>query len=146
MDIKQLKPSRSSRYSQGYINPKSCKKLIDYSKPIIYRSSYEKKFMVWLESNHHVARWGSECVCIPYLFMDGKTHRYYPDYYVEFTDGTKMLVEIKPANQTTAPTNENAWAQREWARNSCKWAAAKEFCAAKGFKFKILTERTINLL
>lgn len=102
--------------------------------------------MVWLENSHRVLKWGSECICIPYLFVDGKMHRYYPDYYVEFVDGTKMLVEIKPTNQTTAPTNENSWAQKEWARNSCKWRAAKEYCESKGMVFKILTERTIDKL
>lgn len=146
MDIKDLKPRRQSRYSQGYVNPKSCKKLIDSSKPIIYRSSYEKRFMVWLEGCKRVTKWGSECICIPYLFVDGKMHKYYPDYYVEFEDGTKMLVEIKPLNQTHPPVNENSWAAKEWARNSCKWKAAQEFCAAKGLQFKILTENTINRL
>ena len=146
MDIKNLKPRRQSRYNQGYIDPKSCKKLIDRSKPIIYRSSYEKRFMIWLENCSKVTRWGSECVRIPYLFVDGKMHEYYPDYYVEFADGTKMLVEIKPLNQTHPPVNENSWAAREWAKNSCKWKAAQEFCTAKGFQFKILTENTINRL
>lgn len=146
MDIKDLKPRKQSRYSQGYVNPKSCKKLIDTSKPIIYRSSYEKRFMVWLEGCKRVAKWGSECICIPYLFVDGKMHKYYPDYYVEFEDGTRMLVEIKPYNQTHPPVNENAWAAKEWARNSCKWKAAQEFCEAKGLQFKILTENTINRL
>lgn len=146
MDIKSLKPSRRSRYTQGYVNPQSCKKLIDPTKPVIYRSSYEKKFMLWLESNKNVLRWGSECVKIPYLFVDGKMHSYFPDYYVEFADGTKMLVEIKPANQTRPPENDNCWAAREWARNSCKWKAALEFCKAKDIKFKILTENTISKL
>ena len=149
MDIKHLKPSRKSRYQQGYINPHSCKKLVDYSKPIIYRSSYEKKFGCWLESNPQVVRWGSECVCIPYLYIDSKTHKYYPDYYVEMEDGgrtVKMLVEIKPANQTKPPVNENAWAMKEWSRNSCKWKAAMEYCNQRGLVFKILTEHTINRL
>lgn len=145
-DIKQLKPSRSSRYSQGYINPSSCKKVIDKHAPIIYRSSYEKKFIYWLESNPRVVRWGSECCKIPYLYIDGKMHTYYPDYYMEMDDGTKVLIEVKPANQTQPPKNENSWAQREWSKNTCKWKAAMEFCKAKGFEFKILTERTINKL
>lgn len=144
--IKSLKPQRKSRYNQGYINPKSCKKIINRSEPIIYRSSYEKKFVVWLEQCSKVVRWGSECVCIPYLFVDGKMHKYYPDYYVEYADGTKMLVEIKPSNQTRPPVNENSWAAKEWAKNTCKWNAAMEYCRAKGFKFQILTENTINKL
>lgn len=146
MDIKNLKPSKKSRYVQGYVNPHTCKKLIDKSKPIIYRSSYEKKFIVWLEGSKRVAHWSSECIRIPYLYVDGKMHSYYPDYYVEFEDGSRMLVEIKPLNQTKPPVNENAWASREWVRNSCKWKAAQEFCCNKGIQFKILTENTINKL
>jgi hypothetical protein len=144
-NIKQLKPKKQGRYKQGYIDPKSCKKLIKgCDNIIIYRSSYEFKFITWLENNNKVKEWGSECICIPYLFADGKMHRYYPDYYVEMVDGTKMVVEIKPYNQTKKPINENCWAAKEYAKNMCKWKAAKEFCDAKGYRFQILTERTIN--
>lgn len=148
-NIKQLKPSRSSRYKQGYINPESCKKLFPNIKHdrIIYRSSYEKKFMIWLESNKSVKYWGSECFSIPYYYIvDEKYHKYYPDYFVEFEDGTYMVVEIKPSNQTIKPINENCWAAREYIKNQCKWKATKEFCESKGYKFKILTEKTINKL
>lgn len=147
--IKNLKPSKSSRFKQGYINPLSCKKLFPgiSHEVIIYRSSYEKKFIYWLESNKDVKYWGSECFHIPYLSaIDGKVHKYYPDYFVEFINGTKMVVEIKPYNQTKRPVNENSWANREYARNMSKWKAAKDFCDSRGFKFKILTENTINLL
>lgn len=144
--IKQLKPSKQSRYKQGYIKQSACSKYINKSEPIIYRSSYEKKFMMWLESNPNIKRWGSECICIPYEFVDGMIHRYYPDYYVEFVDGTKMIVEIKPSNQTTKPVNENSWAQKEWTKNVCKWKATQKFCEEHGLLFKILTEKTISRL
>lgn len=148
MDIKQLKPQKNSRYKQGYINPKSCKKLIPgtSAEKIIYRSSYELKFITWLENNSNVKVWGSECFYIPYMFVDGTTHKYYPDYFVEMTDGTKLVVEIKPYNQTQKPINENCWAAKEYTRNKCKWAAAIEFCKNKGYRFKILTEKTISQL
>lgn len=146
-NIKQLKPSKSSRYQQGYINPESCKKLFPglQHDRIIYRSSYEKKFMTWLETHKTVKYWGSECFCIPYYYVvDEKIHKYYPDYFVEFEDGTCMVVEIKPSNQTKKPINENCWAYKEYVKNMCKWKATKEFCEAKGYKFKILTEQTIS--
>ena len=56
MNIKSLKPTKNSRYKQGYVNPKSCKKLISTlsNEPIIYRSSYELKFINWLEQNKNV--------------------------------------------------------------------------------------------
>lgn len=148
MDIKQLKPTKNSRYKQGYIDPKSCKKLFNQlsRERIIYRSSYELKFITWLEQSNLVKGWGSECFCIPYLFVDGTTHRYYPDYFVEMVDGTKMVVEIKPYNQTQKPVNENCWAAKEYAKNMCKWKATLEFCEKKGYKFKVLTEKTIKQL
>ena len=61
-------------------------------------------------------------------------------------NGDKLVVEIKPYNQTQKPINENCWAAKEYSKNVCKWAAAKEFCKRKGFIFKILTEKTINQL
>ena len=114
---------------------------------IIYRSSYERKFISWLENNEKVKHWGSECLRIPYLYVvDGKMHSYYPDYFVEFVDGTKMVVEIKPSSQTKKPLNENSWVAREYIKNRCKWKATMEFCESKGYKFKILTEKTINMI
>ena len=61
-DIKQLKPQVDGRYYQGHINPASCKKLFpsQSNQPIIFRSSYERSFINWLESNPNVKAWGSE--------------------------------------------------------------------------------------
>lgn len=148
MGIKDFKPIKDGRYSQGYINPSSCKKIFPQMKTdkIIYRSSYERKFIAWLENSEQVKNWGSECIRIPYLYIDGKMHSYYPDYFVEMVDGTKMVVEIKPSSQTKRPVNENTWVGKEYRKNMCKWKATMEFCQAKGYKFKILTEKTINML
>lgn len=148
MGIKEFKPIKDGRYSQGYINPSSCKKIFPQMRAdkIIYRSSYERKFIAWLENNEQVKNWGSECIRIPYLYIDGKMHSYYPDYFVEMMDGTKMVVEIKPSAQTKRPVNENTWVGKEYRKNMCKWKATMEFCQAKGYKFKILTEKTINML
>ena len=46
--IKQLKPSKQSRYEQGYVNTKSCKKIFPQLKQekVIYRSAYEKYFII----------------------------------------------------------------------------------------------------
>jgi hypothetical protein len=148
MGIKDFKPIKDGRYSQGYINPSSCKKIFPQMKTdkIIYRSSYERKFIAWLENSEQVKNWGSECIRIPYLYIDGKMHSYYPDYFVEMMDGTKMVVEIKPSSQTKRPVNENTWVGKEYRKNMCKWKATMEFCQAKGYKFKIITEKTINNL
>ena len=112
---------------------------------IIFRSSYEKKFIYWLENNPAVKYWGSECLKIPYFYPpDGKTHSYYPDYFVQMEDGTCLVVEIKPSSQTKKPVNENSWVGEAYRKNMCKWKATMEFCKAKGFQFKVITEKTIS--
>lgn len=148
MKIKNLKPKINGRYKQGYIDPLSCKKIFPQLKHdrIIYRSSYEKQFIIWLEGNKNIKYWGSECIKIPYLMADGSVHNYYPDYFVETIDNDHWVVEIKPYNQTQKPLNENCWAAKEYMKNICKWKATKEFCESKGYKFKIFTERTIDKL
>ena len=145
--IKNLKPKLDGRYQQGYVNPESCKKLFPQMKHerIIFRSSYEKKFIYWLENNPAVKYWGSECLKIPYFYPpDGKTHSYYPDYFVQMEDGTCLVVEIKPSSQTKKPVNENSWVGEAYRKNMCKWKATMEFCKAKGFQFKVITEKTIS--
>jgi head completion protein len=96
--------------------------------PVIYRSSYELKFIEYLEGavqTGKVKRWGSEITAIPYYDSKGKKHRYFPDFYVEIFENIsknepnysenfsgqliglnenkvlkKILLEIKPKNQT----------------------------------------------
>ena len=45
---------------------------------IIYRSSWELKFMKWCDNNTSVLEWGSETMIIPYKSpVDSKVHRYF---------------------------------------------------------------------
>ena len=147
--IKEFGPNKKSRYNQTYINPKSCHKLFESlrNQPIICRSSWEKIFINWLENSSKVKAWGSECIKVPYYNpVDKKEHSYYPDFCVELVDGEKWIVEIKPYNQTQIPKNNNSWAWHEFARNTAKWTAVKSECLKKGYKFYILTEKTISKL
>jgi hypothetical protein len=57
-----------------------------------------------------------------------------------------MIVEIKPKNQTQVPDCENSWASKTYAVNSAKWTEIKKRCDEKGYKFCILTEKTIAKL
>ena len=150
-NIKEYRPSRQSRYKQGYVNMATCHKLFEsqQNKPIIYRSSYELRFMEWCERSSSVRRWGSECVAIKYTNpIDRTIHTYYPDFLLEMTDGRIFLVEIKAHNQTVAPKGGNPtdYQHTEYVRNVAKWTAAKKFCERNGMEFKIFTERTIMRL
>ena len=158
-NIKQFKPKKNGRYKQGYIDPSSCHKLFESQRhsPIIYRSSWEKTFVRWLEREPRVRRWGSECLKIDYVDpTDGQKHHYYPDYVVEMASGNVYVVEVKPKSQTEPPVDPHPaspnynttsycpWEMRTWIRNQAKWKAAMEFCASHNMTFKIMTEESIS--
>ena len=139
-----LRPNRSGRYRQGYIDPSQCKKYVGDT-PITYRSSWEKTFVQWLERSPKVEAWGSESVPISYIYSDGKQHTYYPDFVVKM-NGEIYIIEIKPANQCRPPSKPYPYAIEQWNKNQAKWSAAREWCEERGMKFMIITENTIGKL
>ena len=72
------------RFKQGKYIPRNPNKYKGDPRNIIYRSSWEHKFMLWCDQqNSSVQEWGSEEIVIPYVSpVDGKRHKYYPDFYV----------------------------------------------------------------
>ena len=71
------------RYKQGKYIPRLPRKYKGDPRNIVYRSSWEYKFMLWCDQTPSVTEWGSEEIAIPYISpLDGKRHRYYPDFYV----------------------------------------------------------------
>ena len=127
----------------------------DYTK-VIYRSLWERKFMVYCDLNENILEWGSEEIAIPYLSpIDGKVHRYFPDFYVKVRDKNsnikKYIIEVKPKHQCTPPEKTpkrrtGKWFNRvkTWGINKAKWKSAQEFCKSHGMQFKILTEDHLN--
>ena len=50
---------------------------------IIYRSLWERKFMVYCDKNTNILEWASEEIAIPYRSpIDNRVHRYFPDFYM----------------------------------------------------------------
>ena len=79
----------------------------DYTN-IIYRSSWELKFMKYCDSNANILEWGSEEVIVPYRSpIDNRYHRYFPDFYIKVRESTgkikRMIIEIKPQKQCVEP-------------------------------------------
>ena len=71
---------------------------------ITYRSLWERQVMKSLDENPNIVEWASEEVVIPYRSpIDGKMHRYFPDFYVKTSIGEQWLIEIKPKIQTKPP-------------------------------------------
>lgn len=139
-------------FQQGWYELKNPHKYVgtDPSK-IRYMSSYEYETHTFFDCNDRVLRWSSESIVIPYLKpTDGRIHKYYPDYWVEFInkDGevVQEVIEVKPASQTKAPRKNNKhvlYEQLMWAVNTAKWQACEAYCQQHGMKFRIITEKSI---
>lgn len=141
---------------QGLFKPKNPQKYKGDPSNIVYRSSWELKFMLYLDGHQDVVWWKSEEVIIPYKSpVDGRWHRYFPDFLVQVRkpDGKleTSLIEIKPAAQTVEPVKKAKKTKRyiqevfTWGVNSSKWKAAEEYCKDRGWKFKILTEKELGI-
>ena len=112
--------------------------------------------MVYCDSNSSIVAWASEEIAIPYLSpLDGKLHRYFPDFYIKVRESTgkikRMIIEIKPQKQCVEPkvqkrkTKSYVYQVCEYARNQAKWEAAKEFCEDRQWEFKVLTENELGI-
>ena len=123
---------------------------------IIYRSLWERKFCRYCDTNTNILEWGSEEMFIWYRSpIDSKPHRYFPDFYIKVKESTghikKYLIEIKPHKQTAPPpkpqrqTKKYLYEAYEYAKNQAKWEAAKEWCADRGYEFKVLTENELGI-
>ena len=141
---------------KGRYFPTNPKKYRGNPNQIIYRSLWERKVMVYCDKNDAIIEWGSEEVIVPYLSpMDGKIHRYFPDFYMKVrqADGStkKFIIEVKPKSQCKQPVKNPKRRTTKWfnevktfAINQAKWKSARELCDDKGMDFKIFTEYHIN--
>ena len=123
---------------------------------IVYRSLWERKFMVYCDKNQNILEWASEEIAIPYRSpIDNRVHRYFPDFYmkVKETNGKikNYVIEVKPAKQTKPPAKPKRQTKGyireayEYAKNQAKWKMAREFCADRQWEFKVVTEKELGI-
>jgi len=142
---------------KGVFKPKNPNKYLGNPSNVIYRSRWELKLMMYLDSHQDVLGWASEEIAIPYKSpMDRRIHRYFVDFYVKrLVKGSvkESLIEVKPKCQTTPPkppktnkpTRRFVTEVRAWGINQAKWKAAQEFCKDRGWDFLIMTEDELNI-
>ena len=81
---------------KGRFTPQNKDKYLGNTKRIVYRSNWERRFMVYCDRNDSITHWGSEEVVVRYRNpIDKKLHNYFPDFFV-VTEKGKYLIEIKP--------------------------------------------------
>ncbi len=93
---------------KGKYKPSYPKKYKGDPNNIVYRSLWERKFMVYCDNNQNILEWGSEEVIVPYRSpIDNRYHRYFPDFYIKVKESNgmikKMIIEIKPFKQCIEP-------------------------------------------
>ena len=141
---------------KGRYNPVNPKKYKGNSQNIIYRSLWERKFMVYCDTNDKILEWGSEEIIIPYISpWDGKVHRYFPDFYIKVRQSSgnlkKFIIEVKPKKQTRPPKpverKTKRWINevRTFGINEAKWKHATKWCKDNDMEFKILTEEELGI-
>jgi hypothetical protein len=140
---------------KGPFKPKNPKKYWGNVKNIIYRSSWELKYMLDLDKDPNVVLWSSEELIIPYTCpITGRFRRYYPDFYVErkTKDGLikSFVIEIKPLHQTKVPRKKEKSYRKflneaqTFAVNNAKWESAQRYCKKHGHHWLVLTEKELG--
>ena len=112
--------------------------------------------MRYLDMTPSVLKWSSEEIVIPYRSpIDGRRHRYFPDFWVRVktSEGVvkESLIEVKPKAQCKPPrlpkrkTKKNLNEVRTWAINDAKWKNEIEYCKDRNMEFIILTEVELGI-
>lgn len=121
---KSTKKKKRGRYNRGvYTSTKTgqvCK----------FRSGWEEKVMQYLDVDPSVSFWSYEQIVIEYVsnIRSKRIRRYYPDFFVRYSDGKQQLLEVKPKRKVDQLIVRK------------KLEAAKLWCENKQIEFLLLTE------
>jgi hypothetical protein len=118
-------PIKAGRHKSGYVIVKG--------KSLWFRSSYEERFLIWCDTDHDVISVDSN---IPvYYVFEGKTHRYFIDFRVQFNDGRQILYEVKSAYFANTSKNQAKF-------NAAKQSLKELHCDS----FNVITEVELKLM
>ena len=133
---------------KGLFKPRNPAKYNGNPNTIRYLSWWEFRYMQYLDKETSVRTWASEEFFLHYFRADtGRIAKYYPDFFVEYIDGSKEIIEIKPLRETQPPKQSPNKKRKTLIReaityetNQSKFAAARAFCSKNNMKFRIITE------
>jgi len=151
---KSNKPTKKSKFRQGYYKLENPDKYTGDPSQIIYRSSWEYKFCRYCDLTKDIVSWSSEPFSIKYYDPVKKKEReYHIDFFIRIAkDGTmtNYLVEVKPkaklkmpvleSRQTLKRLKEYNYAMEEFIVNKAKKEAAENYAHSMGYKYIIVTE------
>jgi hypothetical protein len=147
--VKQLPPLETTIFKRYGGNKEKIK----------LRSKFEKWVLFnYIERNPLIKEWNYESHKIPYFdSVKNKNREYIPDFYIEFTNNKKMLLEVKPYSHIFPSILENVkfsdLNERQLfyynrmvsnaENNLIKFKAANDWCLDKEMEFCIFTEEGI---
>ena len=95
-----------------------------------FRSLWEKRAMTLLDEDSFVASFQYEPLGVPYEW-DGNPRFTLPDFLATMTDGSVVMIEVKPRGYTYAP------------KEQAKADACLAFCEQRGWKYEVWDERRL---
>jgi len=98
---------------------------------LYYASSYELRQFILLDNDDNVLSYSRCPYVIKYVCSDKKNRKYYPDVLVNYCDGIKEIIEIKPSYLLN---DEKVLAKAK---------AATEFCNENNMRYRIVTEKDL---
>lgn len=136
-----------------FFKPKNPQKYKGDPNNIVARSNLEVKFFNYCDLNRTVLEWSSEEFFIPYISVDGRTHRYFVDLWIKVKNKNnkvkEYVAEIKPYSQTKQPKSQKRITKQYKQRvktyliNKCKWDYAEAFALKNNMNFVFLTEKDL---
>ena len=141
---------------KGKYKPKFPKKYKGNYNNIVYRSLWERKCMVYFDTNPSIISWSSEELVIPYFdSITKQRRRYYPDFLITVMNSTgekkTHLIEVKPSKHLKPPVvtkgkRKSTILQEAQAyyMNRDKFTAAEKWCSKKYIKFIVWTEKELQ--
>ena len=117
---------------------------------LCFRSGWEVSFASFLDSNTNVANWESD-YRIKYLDKYNyppKVRMYLIDFKIQMTDGSILLVEVKPLSTLRMRVQTNSMRYKRihttnYLKNLAKFETVEIFCRKVGWKF-FLTQKEEN--
>lgn len=93
-----------------------------------YDSDLERMMMERFESDPEIAKWQKRHgISIPWIDTHGRRCNYRPDFLVEYTDGRKVIIEVKNPAMMDSPSVLR------------KESAAREWCRRRGMAYELAT-------
>lgn len=98
---------------------------------IHWESFLERNFIRLADFDQLIEEIYYQPVCIHYL-LNGKKHKYYPDFKLVLKDGRVFIIEVKALRFKNSPLNV------------IKYEVGRKFCEAQGWHYEVFTENEVN--